>query len=178
MPVAQDQYASEYGWVMSAPQGWEPLPLPPGPAISLNSPVVFSCTDDSDLSLTWMVAGHPSTEVVARRFLPVTQGQRLATADLIEIAPAIFPLIGTPDSCEIVELADGSRAIEVIETYLEDDEKKNGYQLILPLVDGSDCPRTFQRLCFYAPADKFSGNLAKVRSAARSFHYTRRFGWK
>jgi hypothetical protein len=172
MAVTQNQYTSEYGWVITPPPDWAPLPQPAEPVLAPHLPVVFSCEDDPDLSLTWMIAGHPVQEEVARKYLSVTAAERPALADLMDIAAKVFPFIGKADSCEVVKLADGSRAIEVTETYLEDGERKNGYQMILPVGDTSNCPSRFQRLCFYAPAAKFGAALPAVRAAARSFHYT------
>lgn len=178
MPVTQDQYTSEFGWVMQPPPGWTPLPVSRGPVVAVHRPVVFSCEQDSDLSLTWMVAAHPMKEDVTSRFLSVTTAEEPADAELMEIAPTIFPVIGKVISCELVRLADGTRAVEVIETYVDEGEKKSGYQLILPLKDAAGSPGMFQRLCFYASAPKFVEAFPAVRAAARSFHYTRLYGWK
>jgi len=178
MPVMQDDYVSEYGWVMIPPAGWEKLPNSDAPVLAVHRPIVFSSLDDPDLSMTWMVAGHAVKEAAAQRFKDVTGNPDATAEDLIAIAPAIFPMIGRADSCEVVILADGSRAIEVIESYGQDDtgEGSNGYQLMWPL-RGAGVDQVFQKLCFYAPADKFAENLPQVRQAARSFYYTRPFGW-
>lgn len=178
MPLTRDRYMSECGWVMQLPPGWIPLPVSRGPVLAVHWPVVFSCEQDSDLSLTWMVAAHPMKEDVTSRFLSATQEEEPADAELMEIAPTIFPVIGKVISCELVKLADGTRGIEVIETYRDEGEKKSGYQLILPLRDAADSPGMFQRLCFYASAPKFVEAFPAVRAAARSFHYTRPYGWK
>lgn len=171
--LEQAPYTSEYGWIIHLPKDWEPLPNAKGPSLSVHRPVVFAHKDDSDLSLTWMVAGHPMNEVIAKKFLQVLNAHAPLRADLTVAAQSIFPLIGTLDACEIVELTDGNRAIEVLETYDEEGggELKKGYQLILPLAGAKNYPLMFQRLCFYAPADEFAKTILSIGTAARSFHY-------
>jgi hypothetical protein len=178
MAVTQEQYQSNYGWAMSLPPGFELLPSSPGPVLAAHRPVVFCDQQNYDLWLTWMIAGHPMKEESAHKFVAVTESKRPAPAEIQEIAPTIFPIIGNVDSCAIVKLEDGSRALEVMETYQEEGVEKNGYQLILPLKGVANYPLTFQRICFYAPADDFKKRLPDIRAAARSFHYKRPYGWK
>lgn len=49
-------------------------------------------------------------------------------------------VIGTIERCEVVQLQDGNRAIEVIENYTEEgsDEIKYGYQLIMSFTSTKD----------------------------------------
>jgi hypothetical protein len=173
MTVANEFYASQYGWMINLPSGWETLPRSEGPVIAMHRPVVFSSVNNPDLSLTWMIASHPMNEDAANKFVAATEAASPSQNDLAQIAPRIFPLIGTIDSCEMVTLPDGNRALEVFETYYEEgsDERNHGYQLMLPLQNSKNYPRVFQRLCFYAPAAMFNANRNAVRESARSFHY-------
>ena len=179
MELLKDEYVSEYGWAIDLPAGWEKLPDSGPGAIALHKPVVFCRSDDYDLSLTWMVAGHPMSQAVADRF--VTAVATLGPVDKPDIASIIqgtFPLIGEADKAEVIELADGSHALEVTEKYSDttSTDMHGGYQLIWPVKDVSNYPLTFQRLCFYAPFRKFFGVIGTVRQAARSMRYLRPFG--
>jgi hypothetical protein len=181
MTVTHDLYASQYGWEINLPPGWEALPRYEGPVIAVHRPIVFASNSDPDLSMTWMIAAHPMKEEVANRFVSVMDSGSPGKKDLMEIASTIFPTIGTVDSCQMVELADGARALEVVETYEEEGDDggaKNGYQLIFPLQGASNYPRVFQRVCFYADGAKFSANLDGIRKSARSFHYIRPYGYQ
>jgi hypothetical protein len=176
MTVGNELYASQYGWTMKLPPGWEPMPRSEGPVIAVHRPVVFNNVGDPDTSLTWMIASHPMSEEVSNKFVTAMKETNPTQQDLLEIAPKIFPVIGTIDSCEMITLPDGARALEVIETYYDEgsDERNHGYQLMLPLKNAKNYPRVFQRLCFYAPAAVFNNNCNAVRASARSFHYTQR----
>lgn len=178
----QPQYKSEYGWSMSLPMNWRLLPTSNGPALTSNRPVVVCNEDNTDLWLTWTVASHPVDEKLALDFLAIILAQQPSSKDVAAVAPTIFPVIGKIEMCEVVQLSDGNRAIEVIERYNEDgsDETKYGYQLIMSFTSTKDFTKTapvFQRLCFYAPAVEFRKHIADVRDSARSFHYTRKYGY-
>lgn len=178
MAVTQDRYQSNYGWAMSVPAGWQLLPSSPGQVLAAHRPVVFCNDENYDLWLTWMVAAHPIKVEVVEKFEAVVKSDNPQQADLAALAPTLFPVIGKIDSCELVALADGARAIEVVETYEEEDGRKGGYQLILPLRDVPGMTRVFQRVCFYAPWADFDRHLPDIRQAARSFRYTRPYGWQ
>jgi hypothetical protein len=171
MPVAQNFHCSRYGWKIILPSGWEPLTAPEGPSLSVHRPVVFCASDDFDLALTWMIAAHPMKPDVAQKFLETTAAQMPPDQDVQAIAPTIFPVIGTVQSSEVVQLQGGMRGLEVVESYRDEGEEQlmQGIQLIMPF---SNSPNTFQRLCFYAPQSKFAKNLPAIREAMRSFHYS------
>jgi hypothetical protein len=178
MNVVNDRIKTEYGWSMNIPAGWERLgEWVPG-VMALTQAIVFAKSDETSISLTWMVRSYPVTEETVAAFTDATIHQEAPDGDTVAaIVNSIFPLIGNLDNAFIGTLADGTRVIETLESYAEG-QIKCGYQMLMPLNLPDDYSPTFQRICFYAPQDAFERYLPDVRSAARSFRYDRPFGIK
>lgn len=178
MTALNQQFVSEYGWVITLPPRWEPLEGSGSEgALIAYPPVVFAAADNWALSLTWMVAAGPVTPESIEKFVTLTMAA--GPVDPTEAQTAtqrIFPTIGAVNEAEVVELADGVMAIELVESFKVAQESKGGYQLIVPLMTGPGAISTFQRLCFYAAEGSFAKLLPDIRRCARSFHYTRVFG--
>jgi hypothetical protein len=174
-------HTSEFGWVIALAPRWHRLEAEgPSGALALSSPVAF-CGPDPDLgSLTWMIAAGPTDQELVAQFeaatiVPRTVGHQEAQT----VATRIFPLIGQVTGAAVVELPDGSRALEVLEQFERSGGKQRrcGYQLICPLYGGPGKPVYFQRLCCYGSAEAFSLAIDQVRRMARSFHYIRPFSF-
>jgi len=180
LAIADQEYSSEFGWVITLPAGWQNLqpggdPNAPVP----HHPIVFASADNWALSLTWMIAAGPVDKGIASDFLTRTMLEGPIDPSAVQrTVQEIFPAIGEINEAIVVKLPDGSKALELLETYWEagSGQIKRGYQLILPLRAGLEKAVTFQRLCFYAPRKEFSQRVAEVRKAARSFHYVRTAG--
>lgn len=192
MTALNQQYVSEYGWAITLPPGWEPLDSSSDDALVLHRPVVFASPDNWSHCLTWMVAAGPTEPGAIEKFVTITiVPGPLDPTEAGSIANRIFATIGDVDDAEVVELEDGSPALELTETTNTEPETKRGYQLLMPVYFGTVMPSgveqshnvsapgkvsRFQRLCFYAPAESFDRLIAAIRQAARSFHYLRPFG--
>ena len=179
MTAVDEQYRSEYGWSILLPEGWERLPTAGnGATLTIAPPVVFASSKDWTLALTWMVESHPTQPKILEAFLNATMLE--GTAPVTEVQPVvqrIWPPIGEITEAEVVQLPDGSRALETLEEFDQGSsgEPKEGYQLILSINSGPGTPAYFQRLCFYAPGRSFLQHIDHVRRSARSFHYDRPF---
>jgi hypothetical protein len=178
MTALNQQYVSEYGWVITLPPRWEQLEGSGSEgALIAVPPVVFATPDNWALSLTWMVAAGPVSPDSIEKFVTLTMAAGpLDPTEAQTGTHRIFPTMGELNEAGVVELEDGVMAIELLETFKAGQESKGGYQLIVPLLTGPGTISTFQRLCFYAPEGSFAKLLPDIRRSARSFHYTRVFG--
>jgi len=179
MAAVDEQYRSEFGWSIMLPHDWEPLSIAgSGEALTVAPPVVFASSKDWTLSLTWMVESHPSNPKVLEAFLNATMLEGLVSPSEVQpVVQRIWPPIGDITDAEVVQLPDGSRALETVEEFAQatNGESKRGYQLLVLMNSGPNTPAYFQRLCFYAPSSKFLQHIEDVRRSARSFHYDRPF---
>jgi hypothetical protein len=171
MNALKNRYKTEYGWSIKLPPDWERLGGSIPGVLVITQAIVFAKMGESSTSLTWMVRSYPVQEAIVREFEQLTAEDAFPDKDTVsEIVNAVFPLIGQLDDASIGTLGDGARVLETIESYTEG-ELKHGYQMIFPLQLLQGEPRTFQRICFYAPNGVFQRNLTDVRNAARSFRY-------
>jgi len=91
--------------------------------------------------------------------------------ETLDVMQRLWPAIGEVTEAQIVPLSDSTLALEVIENFYQPgtQEIKKGYHLIFYSSLDSDGSPVMQRLCFYAPMNKFIALIEQVRSAARSF---------
>lgn len=176
MNVLNDRFKSDYGWSMSPPQNWVRLRDSSGePVLSPSKAVSFANPNNWDAYMAWMTRGFPVSQEVAQAFASTVTSSSLTQDGISQLVNAIFPLIGSPDRAAVINLEDGSKALEVTETYNEDGEVKRSYQLIFPRyqsrTDQSGYPDMFQRISYYAPDGLFKQHLEEVQRAARSFKY-------
>lgn len=178
MTALGQRYVSEYGWVITLPPYWEPLGSRDEPGVlTMRPPIVFGCSKDWSLSLTWMVAAGTVDEDTLQKLgtLMMSSGP-VDPGEARKSVERVFPPLGEVDDAEVIELEDGSNGLELIETFRSNNQSKCGYQLIIPLTSAPGRTEALQRLSFYAPAEEFTKHFAEVRTAARSFHYVRPFG--
>lgn len=169
-------FASQYGWAIDLPPGWKRLPgTGESLVLATTVPVVFAFGDSLALRLTWMATAAPVDLDLFDCFQMATMAEGAASVDLsIAVATGTFPLIGTLVQSTCLRLADGARALEIIEQFEQNETRRNGYQLIFPIQPAGRTYSRFQRLCFYAGAE-FSLALPAVRTVCRSFRYERPF---
>lgn len=166
-----NSFKSEFGWTITLAGGWTRMPGSGRDMVPTTSfPIVFTGPEYAQGTLTWMIAGDPIDQVIADRFRTMTLGVGPLDLEISRsIATPIFPLLGSLLDAQVVRLPDDVTALELVERIGED--RKGGYQLIIPLQGTINQPITFQRLCYYAPEKAFDSALPIVREMARSFHY-------
>ncbi len=174
MPLESDAFVSEYGWSMRVPQGFEQRKSGGGHnSLVKFEPISFSSTADRSTMLTWMVSGDSTDEDTALQFLAVTSAPGpIPLLDALQACCRIFPPIGQIDEAVVVELPDGRRGLELLETFSQpgSSDVRRGYQLIVADIRGQLRTAHFERLCFYAPESAFDRLIDDVRDAARTFH--------
>ncbi len=180
MSAVSEKYVSEYGWSIWLPPQWEPLASSAEKdQLVLTRPEVFAWNRDWTVSMTWtMQVGQAEPDVVSRFDTLTMSAGPVSPGEAQSVVQSVTPLIGEATSAEVVDLTDGSRALEITESFVQEatGEAKKGYHLILALTEGPDRPTYFQRLSFYAPAAVFDQHIYNIRLSARSFRYERPFG--
>lgn len=174
MNSVDNKYKSELGWSITLPAGWEPLSSAANVALAniALAPVAFAAASDSSLSMTWMALEPAVDADVLSKFTSLTMLEGTAPLEeTLDVVQRLWPAIGDITEARIVELADSTTALEVVENFYQPgtQEIKKGYQLIFyaSLEDGGS--PVMQRLCFYAPMNKFIASIEQVQAAARSF---------
>lgn len=171
MNSVENKYKSELGWSITLPAGWEALSSTPNVSLA---PVAFASGSDPSLSLTWMALEPAVDADVLSKFESLAMLEGTAPIEeTLDVVQRLWPTIGEVTEAQIVQIADSTMALEVVENFYQPgtQEIKKGYQLIFhaSLEDGG--PPVMQRLCFYAPINKFIASIEQVRNAARSFQF-------
>lgn len=172
MNSVENKYRSELGWSITLPAGWEPLSSTPS-NVTL-APVAFAASSDPSLSMTWMALEPAVDSDVLSKFESLTMREGTAPVEeTLDVVQRLWPTIGDITEAQIVQLADSTLAVEVVENFYQPaaQEIKKGYQLIFyaSLEDGGS--PVMQRLCYYAPMNKFIASIEQVRNAARSIQF-------
>lgn len=171
MNSVENKFKSEFGWSITLPAGWEPLSSTPNVALA---PAAFAASSDPSLSMTWMALEPAVDADVLSKFTSLTMLEGTASIEeTLDVVQRLWPIIGDVTESQIVRLADSMMALEVIENFYQPgtQEIKKGYQLIFYASVEDGGPLVMQRICFYAPMNKFIASIEQVRAAARSFQF-------
>lgn len=172
------QYSSPFGWRISLPPGWQiaERDSEDGAPPEVSVPVaVFYQSGTPSNSFSWMVSRQIVDKDLAAEFITLSMLEGpVAGEEIVELLPKVFPAIGEVDRARIIAFKDGNRALEVLESFAQENEKKKGYQLISLLrKEGKLC---FQRIAFYAAIPVFENLIAAIQASALSFEYHRAYG--
>lgn len=180
MSTTSHLYKSSFGWVMSLAPGWQCLTsdIIPDSKQPVSNVVTFFPSQDSLVSLSWMYTIKSVPEAVSSAFVrgTTTTGPR-NPAEAASLIESIYPLLGTITNSQVLLLLDGSRALELEESFVQEatGEDKNSYQLIFPIHGRPTSPVRFQRLCLYATQPVYKLWANDAINTARSFHYRHPF---
>jgi hypothetical protein len=180
MISADTDFVSEFGWAIALPPNWSRREGTGSDLVlSPSYPVTFISDDIAPNSLTWMVLGgevdaEATAEFEMTTMLPRPVDTRAAAA----LTQKFFSLMGSITNAEAVRLPDGTRALELTESFTDESAAPDraAYHLIVPLFSGGPGdPPAYQRLCYYSDADQFARTFNVIRAVCRSFQYRRPF---
>lgn len=157
-------YSSSLGWSILLKESWKPEEAPVD-----GSHVRFVVPGIDSMHLTWMRTVHPVNSKVVEAFDMATMLSGAVSRDeALVTLQRIWPFAGELVSACVVDLPDGRKGIETIESVpaSADGRPLSVYQLVAP--NDSTGSGHFQRLYFYAPLEEFNSNLADVQLIARS----------
>lgn len=174
MTVVGQEYKSELGWHLTLPSGWERLDTAGGDELVAVPPVAFGYSHDWSLSFSWMVLSPADRETIGWFSTLTMSAGPLSSEQAASVIQKLSPTIGDVERAGVIELEDGTMAMEVEESFFEHGSSvvKKGYQLIFPFFSGPGEMARLQRICFYAPAPQFMDHIDDVRESARSFGWT------
>jgi hypothetical protein len=180
MISADTDFVSEFGWAVTLPPGWSRREGTGTDYLAAETyPVAFTSETIAPAALTWMVlGGEVPAELAAEFELFTLSAHTVDAAAAGRLAKEFFPLLGTVSRAEVIRLPDGTRALELTESFIDHvtTEERSAYHLLSPLfIGGPGSLPHFQRLCFYAESNHFYKNIETVQSISRSFHYRHPF---
>jgi hypothetical protein len=173
--TCQTAYKSEFGWSMQLCGKWKRL--------TRRNPedrtpfAIFSTPEDWSLSLSWMIDRATADDETLTAFDTATMiAGALSVEETETVVSKIFPNTGEILRGNVIVLADGKKALEVVAVLRAQDsqmEDKISYSLILPRRKRGEYRNHvhFQKLSFISNRKTFHERYPEVSKIARSFQY-------
>ncbi len=149
------------------PQGWRLLG-------ETTSNVVFVDESADEIHFSWNRTQQPVEKPVCERFIQLTMVPAPVTsAEVRSTVQRIFAPMGELVTAASIETADGVRAVELEESFINDSTGGEwcGYQFILQSPTSPFSAARFERIAFFAPVKEFHARINQIKGATESFSY-------